>query len=52
MALMDGLRAQAPLLDERGRNAYRAAAESVGLEAVATVDVTWRVVELVRSFRT
>ena len=52
MALMDGLRSRATLLEERGRNAYRAVAESVGLEAVATVDVTWRVVELVRSFRT
>jgi hypothetical protein len=50
MALMEGLRTHADRLDERGRNAYRAAAKSVGLESVTLVDVTWRVIELVRSF--
>ncbi|MFI5259858.1 MAG: hypothetical protein ACHQ01_09670 [Candidatus Limnocylindrales bacterium] len=50
LILMEAMRERADHLDERGRNAYRAAANLVGAESPPVSDVTWRVVALVRSF--
>lgn len=48
LSLLDALRSMGPLLNETGRNAYRAVAEAFGLQAVSISSITWQVVELAR----
>jgi hypothetical protein len=49
LSFLEVMGARAEQLDQHGREAYRAAAEVVGLESAPVFEVTWRVVGLVRS---